>query len=146
MILLYIASFTALFFFRPPVNEKTLEIISNFYSTTLGFFLVGISILFGSQKLYTLYNEIDPLKTHNRKIQTIKSYYMTACMLSSFSIFFTIIASLIPSQNGVTKTLLCDIFVYFPISAASPLLLLVYLLLKQLMNLMINEAQINKKS
>lgn len=126
------------------ISESLIQNFITFLSITFGFYMTSLSVLYNSQYIKTLYDEIDPRKPKQRKIHTLKSYFKNSAYWSLFSIGLLIVYSL---MTKVEKNILIltPILESILVSIVFINFIFMFLLFKVFLNGLIGEALNSKK-
>ncbi len=82
------------------ISESLMQNFITFLSITFGFYMTSLSVLYNSKYIKKLYLEIDKIKPTQRKIHTLKIYFTNSAFWSLFSIFISMIYSLVAKVDN----------------------------------------------
>ena len=123
------------------IAEQTSEQLVTFFSITFGFYVTCIAILHGTAYMEKLYREIDPNNQSNRKIHTLRDYFLTSLRTSIITIVSVMLHGLWHSTQH-DKSVLIDIILSAYISGIVAVnIFFMWLFVRQLMESMIQEAR-----
>ncbi|PAF53615.1 hypothetical protein BKH42_04655 [Helicobacter sp. 13S00482-2] len=104
------------------------------------FYMTSLSVLYGSKYAKSLYNEIDPKKQTQRKIHTLKAYFINS---AHWALMCIVLSMLYLLFSKVNNAILNVIFKNILVTAIFINFLFIYLLLKIFMNRLLEENKDN---
>ncbi len=136
------------------LTEAFVSNLITFFSIVFGFYLTGVSILFGSNFSKRLRQEEDSRKNTQTKLHTLKSYFSFSSLISLLSIIILLIISLMGMTTDHQQKIALDcvsinglpicwnqLFTALSLGLAVVNIMFMYLLFKVFFNAFLEEAR-----